>query len=52
MLSTSAFRQRGGDDLTELADAVGVSGTRFAATCALGCGRPVSAGQLACGKCS
>lgn len=39
------------DDLTALADAVGVSGSRFTATCALGCGRPVPDGQVACGQC-
>lgn len=38
----------GDDDLTDLADAVGVGGSRFVAACPH-CGRPVPADQLACG---
>lgn len=41
----------GNDELTELADAVGVSGVRHQASCALGCGSPVPADQAACGGC-
>lgn len=40
-----------GDDLTDLAEAVGVLRS-FQATCALGCGRPVPPGKVACGQCS